>query len=723
MISRVRTAGRTAGTWWFAVALCALGSLSACDSSGEVLAAARAVEVAPRETSAAVRAERQPRVLESFAPADFEFAAETGRLADGRWRPLGRGPSRVTLRGEFPLDDIERIALSLEGLRETRLRIALRKSGELLGVLELSPQDTLASAAWVDLTPELIGTADELVLAFSRFDAELSLGTVQFLARPPAARVPLPGGGPQSVTVGDTSRLALGLTPSAPVLARAEYEPGDELRFAIACLGDQSAEVVLVARQGETEVRRTFDVEAVDHWSARAESLDGFSPGTVDLRLELHSGDACAVSEPLVVRPQADPPTVVLITSDTHRGDHLGFLEDGVDIETPNLDALAARGTVFLDARSSTHITNPSHISIFTGVHPHDHGILDNRTPLTSDAQTLAEAFHDAGWSTLAATSAGHLAPDRSGLGQGFDAFVAPGGLSWGGYDSIAKLEQLMPEADGRPAFIWLHLFDAHTPYRPVEHWMNRYVDPGHDPYDPALPSPPRQLVWDRELRDFGQLAGLYRAEVSQEDERLGSFLEHPRVLDAWIAFTGDHGERLDAEGGIFDHRTLDLDSLHVPLILVGEGVPAGVQSAAEVTNQDVGRTLLDLSGFETFEFPGRDLLRIAPDATAPRFAVARFGQSASVEHEGWMFVRHILDQSSNGAPIDYAAGQEQLFHLTTDRECRVDLIESEPTRAADLRSRLDRFLESGRELDWGIERVATPAELIELEALGYAGG
>lgn len=723
MNSSVRMAGRTARTGWFAAALCALGCLPACDSSGEVLAAARAVELAPRETSAAVRAERQARVLQSFAPQDFEFAPENGQLVNGRWRPLGTGPSRVTLRGEFHLDRIERIALGVEELRGTRLRVALRARGELLGVLELTPEGTLSSAAWVDLTPEVSGTADELVLAFSRFDAELSVGAVQLLERPPAARVPLPGGGLQRVTVGDTSRLAVGLTPAAPVRASGELATGDELRFAIACLGDLTAEVALVARRGATEWRRTFEVAADAGWSARAERLDDFGAGPIELHLELLSGDACAVSEPLVVRPMDAPPTVVLITSDTHRGDHLGFLEDGVDVETPNLDALAARGTVFLDARSLTHITNPSHVSIFTGVHPHDHGILDNQTPLTDEARTLAEAYSAAGWATLAATSAGHLGPERSGLGQGFDAFVAPQGIRWGGYDSIAQLDQLLPEAEGRPAFIWLHLFDAHTPYRPVPRWKDHYVDSEHDPYDPALPEPPRQVAWDRELRDLHHLADLYRAEVSQEDERLGAFLEHPRVRDAWIAFTGDHGERLDAVGGIFDHRTLDLDSLHVPLMLAGDGVPAGVRSAAQVTNQDVGRTLLDLSGFESVEFPGRDLLAVAPDASAPRFAVARFGQSASVEVDGWMFVRHILDQTSAGAPIDFAAGQEQLFHLTEDRECRVDLIDAEPRRAADLRRRLEAFLESGRGLDWGIERHATQAELIELEALGYAGG
>ena len=59
-----------------------------------------------------------------------------------------------------------------------------------------------------------------------------------------------------------------------------------------------------------------------------------------------------------VARP--DPPTVVLITSDTHRGDHLGASRLGIVIETPVLDSLARQGLLFDNCFSSTNVTRPS---------------------------------------------------------------------------------------------------------------------------------------------------------------------------------------------------------------------------------------------------------------------------------------------------------------------------------------------------------------------------
>jgi arylsulfatase A-like enzyme len=60
------------------------------------------------------------------------------------------------------------------------------------------------------------------------------------------------------------------------------------------------------------------------------------------------------------------PPTVLLVTSDTHRGELLGTTAGGL-VRTPALDALAARGVVFLDAMSTSNATNPSHGGRRTG--------------------------------------------------------------------------------------------------------------------------------------------------------------------------------------------------------------------------------------------------------------------------------------------------------------------------------------------------------------------
>ena len=80
-------------------------------------------------------------------------------------------------------------------------------------------------------------------------------------------------------------------------------------------------------------------------------------------------------------QPASGPPTsmpnIVLLSLDTTRADHMktyGYPRQ----TTPNLDALAARSIVFERAYAPAPVTLPSHVSIFTGTAPTEHGVLTN---------------------------------------------------------------------------------------------------------------------------------------------------------------------------------------------------------------------------------------------------------------------------------------------------------------------------------------------------------
>src|SRR5688500_19043424 len=94
------------------------------------------------------------------------------------------------------------------------------------------------------------------------------------------------------------------------------------------------------------------------------------------------------------------PAGVLLVTIDTLRADRVGsYGHPGP--RTPVLDALAARGVRFADATAHAPLTHPSHAAIMTGRYPGAFGIrLNGMTPLPADAQTIAERFRAAGWST-----------------------------------------------------------------------------------------------------------------------------------------------------------------------------------------------------------------------------------------------------------------------------------------------------------------------------------
>jgi arylsulfatase A-like enzyme len=110
-------------------------------------------------------------------------------------------------------------------------------------------------------------------------------------------------------------------------------------------------------------------------------------------------------------RPQAPsgaPNVVVMLVDD------LGYSDTGPygsEIETPNLDSLAARGVRYTNFHS-TPMCSPTRAALLTGLNPHDAGVgtvphADPGFPgyameLTDHAATLAEVLRDNGWATMA---------------------------------------------------------------------------------------------------------------------------------------------------------------------------------------------------------------------------------------------------------------------------------------------------------------------------------
>src|SRR5690606_16930126 len=95
-----------------------------------------------------------------------------------------------------------------------------------------------------------------------------------------------------------------------------------------------------------------------------------------------------------------------LVTLDTTRADHLGAW-GWPHARTPNLDALAARGTRFARCDTAAPITLPRHSTILTGLFPPRHGVRDNSTfALAPGFGTVAERLRAAGYDTAAVVSA-----------------------------------------------------------------------------------------------------------------------------------------------------------------------------------------------------------------------------------------------------------------------------------------------------------------------------
>jgi arylsulfatase A-like enzyme/Tfp pilus assembly protein PilF len=279
------------------------------------------------------------------------------------------------------------------------------------------------------------------------------------------------------------------------------------------------------------------------------------------------------------------PPNVILITLDTVRADHLGCYGYS-EIQTPTLDGLARDGVLFERAVSQVPLTWPSHAAILTGTYPFQNGVQDfTGQPLAPEFHSIAQALKQHGYATGAVVSAFVL--DRSwGLNRGFDfyddAFSAEtfqkkdiGLVDRRAGESITHAVNWLKKTPRRPFFLWLHLYDPHSPYDPPEPYRTQYKD---HPYDGEI------------------------AYADHELARLIAFLKQSQLYDrTLIAFLSDHGESLGDHGehehGFFVYNS----TVHIPLIVkppAGSGIRAG-RVARPVETLAVAPAILQMAGIK----------------------------------------------------------------------------------------------------------------------------
>jgi arylsulfatase A-like enzyme len=403
---------------------------------------------------------------------------------------------------------------------------------------------------------------------------------------------------------------------------------------------------------------------------------------------------------------------VVIVTWDTVRADHVGpaaaperpyaapSAAPAGASPTPRLDALAREGVAFLEARTPVPITLPAHASLLTGLYPHHHGARDNgQFRVAESAPTLAAHFRDSGYATGAFVSSAVLARGF-GLDRGFDVYddaltVETGNRTVASRRAdqtvSAALGWLETLPDDRPAFLWVHLFAPHRPWRAPDAFTDRF-----DPY---------------------------RAEIAFADAETGRLLDAlstaGRLDSALVVVTSDHGEGL-GEHGEGTHSYFAYDStLRVPLVFwAGPDAEVAFEPGARVAGPaalvDVAPTLATAAGVGSFPADGRSLadalggeapipLRALPFesvvpaldyATAPIFGVV------DVDGEAW---------------ID--APRRERYDLSRDPAQRQNRYRASDTDAADA-------------IFGSIERAWPPAAApialddatrSQLEALGYA--
>lgn len=436
--------------------------------------------------------------------------------------------------------------------------------------------------------------------------------------------------------------------------------------------------------------------------------------------------------------PRADGPNVCLVTWDTVRADTLPAFGGG-GLDTPELDRLIREGVLLDRFQAVASTTAPAHMSMLAGLYPNRHGLRSNGdTAPELELPRLPELFGAAGYATGAFVSNFVLRP-RFGFDRGFDHFDTgePGALMrvlarLGAGSALVR--RLAPDefvidalnAPGsrtveralawvrsvdRPAFLWVHFYDAHYPYRPPDaHRARVLARAGEGPHavDPAAEE--ALLLQRGEIEELDHLLGELRRGLEERD---------PGLVRTWIVLAADHGECF-GEGGIKQHhRSLFRATQHVIGAIrppeTARDFPRGVRVSAPASQVDLYPTICKLTGLAAPDgLQGIDLVPLIRGAPAPArgLYMETFQNTLGDERmhgwweDGWKYVRK-LD------------GRELV--LEDGAQGEIDRSAEEGARGRALRARLDEYLQLSSPV--AIEqRPLNDQDQRALKQLGYTG-
>ncbi len=479
----------------------------------------------------------------------------------------------------------------------------------------------------------------------------------------------------------------------------------------------------------------TLQVVARKHWQDVS--------GHPDARAEwwLADPDACAV-------PELSPgdkrrPSIILITADTLRADHLGSYGYFRDT-TPNLDRLARDALLFENTVTPMATTLPAHVSLMSATNPMRHGVQKNGMRPAPGLFFFAEMLQQRGYMTAAFVSAMPVIRD-TGMERGFELFVQP----------TDPNDEYLPEVRAdvmteraitwlrskprRPFFLWIHYWDVHDPYEPLPSERKRYrttkellawlEERGiHDPKEQKGPFFRTRTRGATDTISAVELYNLYDAEVHYLDSQVAKLMAALEALGLYdesaIVFTADHGEGL-LEHEWLHHGRIYNEELFVPLIFK---LPAA--SHVEPRREQRFASLIDIvpTLVAVLELPVAPALRRQFEGINLLGNVRReyvFSQRVRLPAKilakrGWEPGDKFAMTGAKWKFLHVPAVADQLFPMGDDRSETQDVIAEHPELAQKLRRMTEWKLRSYKSARRSPAPKVSDETAEALEGLGY---
>ena len=449
---------------------------------------------------------------------------------------------------------------------------------------------------------------------------------------------------------------------------------------------------------------------------------------------------ACGTPSPpsAPVPPIESQPNIIFVTLDTVRADAVGVY-GGPEGVTPTIDAIAARGVRFDWAFSHAPTTLASHSSMFTGMDTHGHGVPRNGFPLSDSHTTLFESLQEVGYDTIGVVAASVLGADM-GIAQGFRLFDDEVRTDMGrryedrGDRVTRRARRLISQRDSsKPLALWVHYYDAHSPYTAPSEYQARFVNPDHEITQESASGHEILADWIRSgtfpEEQMQWLISTYHAEVAWVDhqiERLFESLEAEGLLEnSLVVITADHGEMFGEQA---DHPLghgfeVDVWATRVPFIIArtGSNFQASVVTQS-VKQSDIPNTIMSMLSLPVTLGTGQDLtplmtseaLESSPiflEATKPAL-IERSSEWNNLQKERGVVLGnrlYIESPLTSDTPV--------LYEFSEDEGVMIQSAVDDVPQSEDLEQMLERWREAAPEFRSEHFSVETESAL---RALGY---
>ncbi len=438
----------------------------------------------------------------------------------------------------------------------------------------------------------------------------------------------------------------------------------------------------------------------------------------------------------------AAKPNVLFLFADDHTYEAVRAFEH-TDIDTPNLDRLAARGTTFTRAYNmgswSGAVCVASRTMLISGRSVWNAGKIHRTTDAERKAGVLwPQLMKKAGYKTYM-TGKWHIETDAAkcfdvtrDVRAGMPKTVPPaynrpiadqtdawspfdkslggfweGGTHWSEVVANHTLSFLADAKQGSDPFFIYAAFNApHDPRQAPKEFVDRYPLSRIAMPENFLPEYPHKdaIGCSHKLRDEN-LAPMPRTELAVKTHRAEYYalITHldsqiGRILDAidasgqaentWIFFTADHGLAV-GHHGLFGKQNLYDHSVRVPFLVAGPGVAKGAKNDAAIYLQDVMATALDLAGAEKPAHVFFNSLRPLLNGEKSRYESvygAYLELQRAITHDGWKLIAYPK------------AKVLRLYHLAEDPQEMQDLA-AKPEHAAKLKDLLQRLVKLSADL------------------------